>query len=135
MGKYIVNMNNTTYLQTAVRQLVHMNVLLKKSSDKNGEEKRQLRKKLQQVEKSQSEKDKFLASKEKEIQELRETLADAEAECERLKRGEAKKPSSKFRLNTSRSNRKLSWSIFLLVLQFAWTIHLKHKLSLLLGYT
>jgi hypothetical protein len=63
---------NLEHTQTVMRQLVSTNVLLKEQLDKQTEDKKMLRKKLFQMEKNQSEKDKFIVKKEQEHKELNE---------------------------------------------------------------
>jgi hypothetical protein len=71
-------MNNMTHLQTAVRQLVHTNVILKEHLDKQTEDKKAARKKLMQMEKIQTDKDRFIAKKELEMKEMSEKLKKLE---------------------------------------------------------
>ena len=54
MNKYLTQATNPHLSQTIIRQLVNTNVLLKEHSDKQMEEKRLLRKKLIQIERTNS---------------------------------------------------------------------------------
>jgi hypothetical protein len=67
-----------THLQTAVRQLVNTNVILKEHLDKQTEDKKAARKKLMQMEKIQADKDRFIAKKELEMKEMSERLKTLE---------------------------------------------------------
>ena len=55
MNKYLTQASNPNLSQTIIRQLVNTNVLLKEHSDKQMEEKRLLRKKLIQIERTNNE--------------------------------------------------------------------------------
>jgi hypothetical protein len=67
-----ISSKNLEHTQTVMRQLVSTNVLLKEQLDKQTEDKKMLRKKLFQMEKNQSEKDKFIMKKEQEHKDLNE---------------------------------------------------------------
>lgn len=82
MRKFVTSTSNVSHLQTIIRQLVSSNVLLKEHLSKQSEEKKQLRKKLAQMEKIQADKDKFLASKEIEMNQLIKKIATLESKNE-----------------------------------------------------
>lgn len=82
MRKFVTSTSNVSHLQTIIRQLVSSNVLLKEHMGKQSEEKKQLRKKLAQMEKIQSDKDKFLATKEIEMDKLIKKLSALESKSE-----------------------------------------------------
>ncbi|RNA16364.1 hypothetical protein BpHYR1_004054 [Brachionus plicatilis] len=84
MRKFVTSTSNVSHLQTIIRQLVSSNVLLKEHLSKNNEEKKLMRKKLAQMERMQSEKDKFLALKESQMSEMGKKIAM----LENLKSGE-----------------------------------------------
>jgi hypothetical protein len=67
-----------SHLQVALRQLVNTNVILKEHLDKQTEDKKAARKKLMQLEKVQSDKDKFLAKKEQEMAQMKERIKTLE---------------------------------------------------------
>jgi hypothetical protein len=71
MKKYKYDSSNAAY---TIEQLIRCNVLLKEQSDKQIEEKRIIRKKLLQIEKSNQNKDKLIDEKNQEIQRLNDTL-------------------------------------------------------------
>lgn len=78
MRKCVGSTTNVSHLQTVIRQLVSTNVLLKEHLDKQTEEKKLLRKKVAQMEKTQADKDKFLAKKEAEMADLLKKIAKLE---------------------------------------------------------
>ena len=80
-----ITSKNLEHTQTVMRQLVSTNVLLKEQLDKQTEDKKVLRKKLFQMEKNQSEKDKFIMKKEHEHKELNEKYKQILAEYDRKK--------------------------------------------------
>jgi hypothetical protein len=88
MSKYLSVMNNMTHMQSAVRQLVNTNVLLKQHLDKQTEDKKAARKRLAQLEKMQADKDRFIASKELEMKQMMQRVKQLEHEC-RAKEDEA----------------------------------------------
>jgi hypothetical protein len=71
MNKYLTQASNPNLSQTIIRQLVNTNVLLKEHSDKQMEEKRLLRKKLIQIERTNNEQNKQLEKNEQELRDLR----------------------------------------------------------------
>lgn len=75
MKKHVVPNMTPTHAQSVIRHLVSANVLLKEQLDKQSDEKSSLRKKLLQMERDQSHRDRALAAKQKECDELKERLA------------------------------------------------------------
>jgi len=71
MNKYLTQASTPHLSQTIIRQLVNTNVLLKEHSDKQMEEKRILRKKLIQIERTNSDQTKQLQKQDYDINELR----------------------------------------------------------------
>lgn len=79
MKKYLAH-SNPSHQATIVRQLVSTNVLLKKNLDKQTEEKKIFRMKLASMEKSQSDKEKFMLKKQQVEKELQAKVAKLEAD-------------------------------------------------------
>lgn len=71
MKKYKYDSSNAIF---TIEQLIRCNVLLKEQSDKQMEEKRIIRKKLLQIEKTNQNKDKLIEEKNQEIQKLNDTI-------------------------------------------------------------
>lgn len=63
-----------SHAQSVIRHLVSANVLLKEQLDKQSDEKNSLRKKFLQLERDQSQRERALAAKQKECDELKERL-------------------------------------------------------------
>jgi chromosome segregation ATPase len=78
MKKYVNPNMSLPHCQSVIRHLVSTNVLLKEQLDKQTEEKKALRKKLLQMEKVQSDKDKLIAKKEQDFNEMAERLRKIE---------------------------------------------------------
>ena len=74
--------------QSVIRHLVSANVLLKEQLDKQTDEKKSLHKKLLKMEHEQSEKDRLLASKQKELNEVMESLKQLQEAEERILKSE-----------------------------------------------
>jgi predicted nuclease with TOPRIM domain len=72
-----------SHAQSVIRHLVSANVLLKEQLDKQTDEKKNMHKKLLQIEREQNEKKKALADKQAECAELQAKLKKMEAEIER----------------------------------------------------
>lgn len=82
MRKHVVPNMTPAHSQSVIRHLVSANVLLKEQLDKQTDERKQLRKKLLQAERDQNEKDRALASKQKELDELRERVSRMQEDVE-----------------------------------------------------
>ena len=84
MKKYLT-IPSSVNPKSVINQLVSTNVLLKEQLDKQTEDKKVLRKKLLHIEKTQTDKDKFLAKKQQDILDLQTKVTELEGELSRLK--------------------------------------------------
>lgn len=74
--------------QSVIRHLVSANVLLKEQLDKQTDEKKSMHKKLLKMEHEQTEKDRLLSSKQKELNEVMESLKQLQEAEERIAKSE-----------------------------------------------